>query len=73
MYNEDESIFPNAARQEPTSSVFAVASTESDNSSPSSIMTNSNITDVAQLQKENLENSCEKNKPVVTNDKSSNN
>lgn len=73
MYNEEESIFPTAVRQEPTSSVFAVASTQSDNSSPSSIMTNSNTPDLVQLEKDNQEQTYAKNKPVLTSDKNSNN
>ena len=52
MYNDNESYYPGNPRNEPTSSVFGLASTQSDPSSTYSTMTNSNENNVAHLQNE---------------------
>ena len=52
LYNDNESYYPGNPRNEPTSSVFALASTQSDPSSTYSTMTNSNENNVSNLQNE---------------------
>ena len=52
LYNDNESYYPGNPRNEPTSSVFGLASTQSDPSSTYSTMTNSKENNVANLQNE---------------------
>ena len=52
LYNDNESYYPGNPRNEPTSSVFGLASTQSDPSSTYSTMTNSNENNVANNQNE---------------------
>ena len=63
LYDDNDSYFPGNPRVEPTSSVFAVASTltESDTSSIEQDMTNSNESKVSNLQKDVPISSTEKN------------
>ena len=52
LYDDNESYFPGNPRNEPTSSVFGLASTQSDVSSANSTMTNSNENNGSSLQRE---------------------
>ena len=63
LYDDNDSYFPGNPRIEPTSSVFAVASTltESDTSSINENMTNSNESKVSNLQKDVPISPTEKN------------
>ena len=67
LYNDNDSYFPGNPRDEPTSSVFGLASTQSDNSLPYPTMTNSNENKVSDLQNETPILLSEKIGPTVPN------